>query len=131
MKTSPHFKNSFYINSYVVHVVTKPSSRCFEWFAFGLDPSLLKAANSTKNNKLAILILQTKPKGVTIQMKALDEVVPIVRFTLLLKRVLVHFYNSQNGVRQRNMHELLVIIPQSQGTQPPVQVHNKTVFPFK
>ena len=33
--------------------------------------------------------MQTKPKGVTIQMKALDESILMVLFVLLLKRV--HF----------------------------------------
>ena len=33
------------------------------------------------------MILQTKPKGVTTQMKALDEYILMVLFVLVLKRV--------------------------------------------
>ena len=43
--------------------------------------------------QLVILICQTKPKGVTTQMKALDEYILMVLFVLLLKRV--HFLQTK------------------------------------
>ena len=47
----------------------------------------LPKANLTKPRKLQVLNCSTKPKGVTTQMKALDEFILMVVFTLLLNTV--------------------------------------------
>ena len=51
--------------------------------------AVLLPTMSKKAKELQITNSQTKPKGVTTQMKALDEYILMVLFVLLLKRV--HF----------------------------------------
>ena len=83
------YRFSVIVQVRVVFRKTVVGDWCFDY----LSGSHLQSQVKSGRQMMVFIFLQTKPKGVTTHMKALDEYILMVLFVLLLKRV--HFLASE------------------------------------